>query len=52
MNKRKKKSQKEKGRKIEQRREGKNVAEEEERGTKEKRDFPGIPTIESRRSKS
>ena len=44
--KKKKKAKKKKGR-IGQRREGKNVGEEEDRGRKEKRDFPGVLTVES-----
>ena len=50
--KKKEESQKEKGEENWTEREGKNVGEEEERGRKEKGDFPGVPTVESRWSES
>ena len=46
------KAKKKKGRKIGQRREGKNTGEEEERRRKENENFSGVPMVESRRFKS
>ena len=46
------KAKKEKGRKIGHMKEGKNAGENEEMRRKEKGDFLGVPTVESRRSES